>query len=155
MPFPPEKTPREPTEPPAAEDAPWIIYPLLCVSLAVSPLGAPAIFLLLSWLGYCEGALGSGINCSMPLGEYFEVIGAFFELSFFLLIGFLWGILALVILFFTLHSLMFAIVRSIYALSGRSAHSWPAPALSRGPGPALLLVTWILTLLAVAVSLAS
>lgn len=68
MPFPPEETPRKPTEPADAEDTPWIVYPLLCLSLAISPLGAPVIFLLLSWLGYCEGALGSGIDCSMPLG---------------------------------------------------------------------------------------
>jgi hypothetical protein len=153
MPFPPEETTREPTEPADAEDTPWIVYPLLCLSLAISPLGAPVIFLLLSWLGYCEGALGSGIDCSMPLGgEYFKVIGGFFELSLYLLIGFFWGILALVIFFFTLHSLIFAIIRVIYAVSRRPAHSWPAPALSLRMVIASLTVTWTLTFLVLSTS---
>ena len=152
MPLPPDETIPEPTEPGSEEDTPWIIYPLLCLSLAVSPLGAPIIFLLLSWLGYCEGALGSGINCSMPFGEYFEGIGGVFEVSLMVLIGVLWGMLALIVCFFTLHSLIFAIVRSVYAMAGITDHSWPTPALSRGWTTTLFVVAWTLTSLVLVAS---
>ena len=70
--------------------------------LAISPIGAPAIYILLSLLGICSGALGSGVSCLLPgVGGYFEFVGGYLELSFLFFIGFVWLLIA-----FTLWALL-------------------------------------------------
>jgi hypothetical protein len=63
----------------------------LLVLLGFSPLGVLIPYLLLSAIGVCEGALGSGVQCYLPIGSsYLESTAMWAELSMFIGIGVVW-----------------------------------------------------------------
>lgn len=81
---------------------PWVLWCKnhLCKNhflllVGLSPVGFPVQHFLIWELGYCHGALGSGVTCNLPfLNSYFKDMALVYELSFFILVGVVWVALA-------------------------------------------------------------
>jgi hypothetical protein len=71
---------------------------LILIGAGVSPVGFFVPYLAFVALGLCRGALGSGVRCDLWIfSDYFENLAVLFELSFFIVVGVLWALIAFAI----------------------------------------------------------
>lgn len=77
---------------------------LLFTILAFSPVGSPLIYILLDQLNICSGSVfSSGIECSLPLGNYIANVAQSFEASWFVVVpGLLWLIASIAVWVYTI-----------------------------------------------------
>lgn len=71
---------------------------LFLIFLGLSPVGVIIPYILLSIFGICQGALGSGIDCTPSILEVYPgTVAQYFEVSMFFGVGIVWFLIAILV----------------------------------------------------------